>query len=136
MTTTFMSAAGPGETLTQAVARRLRGQLAELRISQHELAEITGWGRMYVGRRISGETPMDTADLEQIEDLVGISARYLVTGEPPATLAPHVGGAASSKLLRRRTAKPRHHFSTDKTVDWPVRAALLPARIPVINVAA
>jgi hypothetical protein len=63
--TAIGAAVNPGENLTQAVARRLRGQLAELRISQLVLCEITGWGRMYIGRRLSGETPMDIADLER-----------------------------------------------------------------------
>jgi transcriptional regulator with XRE-family HTH domain len=118
--TTAVSAVNPGETLTQAVARRLRGQLAEQRISQLQLCDITGWGRMYIGRRLSGETPIDTADLEHIESTIGISVRYLVTGELPAIVAPFGVGVVGGKALRRRSSKAPSRRSTHQSVDWHV----------------
>jgi len=116
VSTAAIAAVNPGETLPQAVARRLRGQLAELRITQLQLGALTGWGRMYIGRRLSGETPIDTADLEHIEQTVGVSVAYLVTGQPP----PLIGGAASPNPLRRRMIKGSQRIRADKPVDWLV----------------
>ena len=69
------------ENLTAMVARRLRGQLAELRINQKQFAELTGWGRASVYRRLIGATALNTAELEHIEQVTGIHTMYLLTGE-------------------------------------------------------
>ena len=76
------------EPLTAAVARRLRGLMAEIRLNQTQVAERTGWGRMYLSRRLSGQTPMDTSDLETIEAATSISVAYLITGEGPRMVGP------------------------------------------------
>jgi transcriptional regulator with XRE-family HTH domain len=69
-----------GQTLTDAVARRLRGQLAEKRITGLRLAELTGMGRAMVSRRLNGDTALNTDELELIEQVTGISVVYLLTG--------------------------------------------------------
>lgn len=84
-----------GETLTQAVARRLRGQLAEKQISGLQLAQMTGLGRSLINRRLQGETALNTDELEQIEQATGISATYLLTGIRPDQDDPDGGGAPS-----------------------------------------
>jgi transcriptional regulator with XRE-family HTH domain len=89
------------ESLSDAVARRLRGLLAELRINQKELGERTGWGRAYVYRRLTGETPLDTADLERIERTTGIRAVYLV-GESGPRYTPPSGPRDGVGLLLPR----------------------------------
>jgi transcriptional regulator with XRE-family HTH domain len=74
---------GAEETLQAAVARRLRGLLAEIRMTKTEFAERVGWDRGYLYRRLSGETPIDVADLDTIEHTVRIRADYLVGGHEP-----------------------------------------------------
>lgn len=68
------------ETLTEAVARRLRGQLAEHRITQRRLGQLTGWSAMYISRRYVGETALDVKDLETIHAVTGITPEILLTG--------------------------------------------------------
>ena len=68
------------ETLPEAVARRLRGQLAEHRITQRRLGQLTGWSAMYISRRYVGETALDVKDLETIHAVTGISPAILLTG--------------------------------------------------------
>jgi len=82
---------GGGETLQAAVARRLRGILAEVRMSKTEFAARLGWDRGYLYRRLSGETPIDVADLGLIEQSTRIRAEYLVGGHEPK-LNPPGGG--------------------------------------------
>jgi len=89
---------GGGETLQAAVARRLRGLLAEARISKTEFANRTGWDRGYLYRRLSGETPIDVADLDIIEHTVGFRADYLVGGHEPKQLPPPSGGAPAGPI--------------------------------------
>lgn len=124
------------EPLTAAVARRLRGLLAELRISQKEFGERTGWGRAYVYRRLIGETPIDTADLEHIQETTGIQVLYLVgeTGpryaKPTANTNRAPGDDGSSRLpdLNRR---PIHY---EDGVLRPFRR-LSPRVIPISELA-
>lgn len=134
----------PGETLSKAIARRLRGQLAELQISQLDLCDLTGWGRMYIGRRLSGEKAIDVSDLEHIEGTVGIRAVYLLNGEQPALVdTPPVfpidrhrikRGAAHSPANKQRTRKPRR--SNAKSDGWSVSPRLKPAPMPSEKLAA
>lgn len=79
------------ESLTEAVARRLRGQLAERRITQKRFQEMTGWGRMYVYRRLTGEKALDTAELQLIEEAAGIPVARLLADKPVGELTdmPH-----------------------------------------------
>jgi transcriptional regulator with XRE-family HTH domain len=70
-----------GEPLSLAVARRLRGILAEARISQKTLQDLTGWGRGHVQQRYYGKVPLNVAELEHIEQTVGIRTEYLMTGQ-------------------------------------------------------
>ena len=80
------------ETLQAAVARRLRGVLAEIRMTKTEFAARLGWDRGYLYRRLSGETPLDVADLGHIEQITRIRAGYLVGGRG-LKLTPPGGGA-------------------------------------------
>jgi transcriptional regulator with XRE-family HTH domain len=56
-------------------------------MTKTEFAERVGWDRGYLYRRLSGETPIDVADLDDIEHAVRIRADYLVGGHEPK-LAP------------------------------------------------
>jgi transcriptional regulator with XRE-family HTH domain len=108
---------GGGETLQAAVARRLRGVLAEIRMNKTEFAARLGWDRGYLYRRLSGETPVDVADLGHIEQVTRIRAAYLVGGRglklnPPGGGAPVAPMPEVESLLsglnRRPFAYKRH----------------------------
>jgi len=86
---------GGEETLQAAVARRLRGLIAEIRMSKTEFAERVGWDRGYLYRRLSGETPIDMADLDAIEHTVRFRADYLVGGHEPKMAPPPTPGGGS-----------------------------------------
>ncbi len=105
--------------MTQASARRLRGQLAERNISGLMLANMTGLGRSTIDRRLRGLTALNTDELEAIERATGISAVYLLTGQMhgPPHLSPDGGDAlghvpASERVagrgqVRRQGLEPR-----------------------------
>ena len=107
MTTLSVIDGNGGETLTVAVARRLRGQMAEKRITNVELAKRTGWGRQMVSRRVNGETALNTDELETIEAVAGISAIFLLTGhrvaESPRPDDPDGGSSVRHQGLEPRT---------------------------------
>ena len=69
---------GKSEPLSAKVARRLRGQLAELRISGSSLARITGLTQSKVSRRLTGDAPLELDELQMIEEATGISMAYLL----------------------------------------------------------
>jgi transcriptional regulator with XRE-family HTH domain len=97
---------GRNETLTMAVARRLRGKLAERRISGLRLAEMTGLGRSLVNRRLQGETAMNTDELELIERVTGISAVYLLTGMRQETPRPDGPDGGDECAIRDLNPEP------------------------------
>lgn len=68
------------ESLTHAVARRFREQLAGRNLTRREVARLLNRSEPWVGRRASGQTPFTTDDLSDIERVTGISAVYLVSG--------------------------------------------------------
>jgi transcriptional regulator with XRE-family HTH domain len=86
------------ETLQAAVARRLRGVLAEIRMTKTEFAARLGWDRGYLYRRLNGETPLDVADMGHIEQVTRIRAGYLVTGRGFRVTPPPGGGAPAAPL--------------------------------------
>lgn len=99
------------ETLTEAVSRRLRGQLAERQINQKMFGELTGWGRATVYRRLVGETPLDTSELQHIEEVTGITVAYLLTG----TYSPvPTDGLLSAQGSRPIRSAKRHNKPVDE----------------------
>lgn len=90
---------GAGETYTEAVARRLRGQLAERRISAVRLSGMLGMSRAAIGRRLNGETALNTDELAEISRLTGISIGYLTTG---TAVNPRPDGPDGGTVLRSR----------------------------------
>lgn len=75
----------PDEPLAAAVARRLRGQLAEQRMTLEDLGKVLGLSKMAASRRVNGETPISLAELELIEAATPITAAYLLTGHHPSS---------------------------------------------------
>lgn len=69
------------EPLSQAVARRLRGILAEQKISGSALAEEMGMKQASMSRRTTGVTPLTLDELSQIAEILGVSEWWLLTGQ-------------------------------------------------------
>lgn len=69
------------ETLTEATARRLRGLLAEHRISGSAVARAIGYPQSAISRRMLGKTDMSIPEIEAICATTGFSAQYLVFGQ-------------------------------------------------------
>ncbi|WP_160665382.1 helix-turn-helix domain-containing protein [Pseudarthrobacter sp. ATCC 49987] len=68
------------ESLSVAVARRLRGQLAERNIKGSELARLTGLPQSTVSRKLLGGTPFTLDELQSICEVSGISLEYILVG--------------------------------------------------------
>lgn len=72
------------KSLAEAVAGRVRAELAVLRISGAELARRMEVSQAYVWRRLNGETPFDVADLDRIAALIGVPVDRFLTSERSA----------------------------------------------------
>ena len=68
----------PPQGLTSRIARALRGLLAERQISGNRLAHETGLSQSRISRRLTGEYPLDTDELETILTFVGVSLDELL----------------------------------------------------------
>ena len=104
MTTLRVIDGFPSESLTEATARRLRGQLAEMNISNRTLATRLAVSRELVNRRTKGETSMSAEDMEHIENVTGISAIYLISGTKNP---PDPNGPGGSKKCATRDSNPQ-----------------------------
>lgn len=86
------------ESRTEATARRLRGALAEIKMSARQLSMKLGVSYTWMSRRINAKTPMTVEDLDAIERATGISAVYLLGGheESRRPVGPNGGFAVGS----------------------------------------
>lgn len=64
--------------LRQYVAAEVRAALARRRMSAVALAAAMGRSRSYLSRRLTGETALDTDDLDAIAHLVGVPLVELI----------------------------------------------------------
>jgi hypothetical protein len=103
----------PDEPLPQAVARRLRGQLAEHRMTLDDLGRVLGISRMGASRRVNGLTPVTLAELEIIDAMTPITATYLLTGHHPMATPP--------------PPPPAHPFEAPQTAGAPIRRLRRPS---------
>jgi len=69
------------ESRSQAVARRLRGVLAEQKISGSTLAIEMGIKQASMSRRTTGVTALTLDEISQIAEILGISEWWLLTGQ-------------------------------------------------------
>ena len=60
------------ETLSQRAARRLRGCLAENRISQTDLARVLHMPQQKVSRKVNGQTPLTLDEIQVVSDALGV----------------------------------------------------------------
>lgn len=117
-----------GETRSQAVARRLRGQLAERNITPSELARRLGVPQPKMQRRHAGKTPIQLDELDDIERVTGISAEYLLTGVK--TEMPPTGGGIRSSLHTESNRGPFHYKHNASNVV-PLRATAAAQPMPL-----
>lgn len=70
----------PGEPRRKAVARRFRGELAQLGITGVEAANICGVTQPWMSRRIKGTVAFDIDDLDMVCERLGIFYEYVASG--------------------------------------------------------
>ena len=75
----YIDPANATETRVQAVARRLRMELARVGISPTAAARALGMSQPWLSRRVNGVVPLDIADLDRLSQL-GVSYVYVVSG--------------------------------------------------------
>jgi transcriptional regulator with XRE-family HTH domain len=75
-----------GEILARAVAAEVRAEMARQQVNQQQVAEVLGFSRQALSRRITGEIPFDVAELGQIAHFLGV---------PVSRLMPATNGIAS-----------------------------------------
>jgi len=102
MDTTHATADTLDASLPSVAAARLRGYLAERRISHKTFGEMVGWDRGRYQLRLAGKVPLNLADLEEIEARAGISAIYLLTGITNSPPLPPSSGPRPSPVRRLR----------------------------------
>jgi transcriptional regulator with XRE-family HTH domain len=77
---TAISEQHSSESLSVAVARRLRGQLAERNIKGSALSRMTGLPQQTISRKLLGGTPFTLDELHDICDVTGISLEFILLG--------------------------------------------------------
>jgi hypothetical protein len=64
-------------TLNTAVTAEIRAEIARADIRQGTMAALCGWAPMYFSRRMTGQTPWSTDDLETVAGALGIEVSQL-----------------------------------------------------------
>ncbi|MDZ7886562.1 MAG: helix-turn-helix transcriptional regulator [Mycobacterium sp.] len=100
------------ETLTDQVASRLRGQLAERNIKHKLVTELTGWGKTTVYRKLHGISPLDTNELDALWRLFGISPAFLMTGRRDDETPRPSGPGGSQSHPWESNPRPIHYQDT------------------------
>lgn len=105
MTTLIVVDGDRDESRSHAVARRLRGALAERRISVSEVARRIGMTQAALSRRMTGHVEFGVDLLDQICEATGISFMFVTTGMKEAPAGPDGPdeGSSASAPSRART---------------------------------
>jgi len=105
MSTSLKVAPERGESLNDAVARRLRGSFAEQRVSASAVARAIGMTQQALSRRMVGTTPLTLGELEQICVATGTDLGWVITGstKPPSPEGPDGGSSVRHQGLEPRT---------------------------------
>jgi transcriptional regulator with XRE-family HTH domain len=118
MTTLMVVDGRADETRTEAIARRLRGELGQLNLSISEVARRTGLSQPALSRRMTGQIAFDIEELDLICTTLGISFDYVTTGarvipvmppDPPS--GPRQRSQGPIKKGGRRSNSPVGEFS-------------------------
>ena len=97
----------------QDVAAKLRGYLAEKRITKHQLAERLGQTDFWVGRRTNGQTPITVGELLTIADTLGEPLERFLPPRPGSSRSVYDYGSEgwgfeSLRARPRRRERRRH----------------------------
>lgn len=66
-------------SFNSAVTARIRAELDDRSITQHDAAARLGWHQSYLSRRLTGAVPWTTDDIEQVAGLLDLAPWQLVT---------------------------------------------------------
>lgn len=132
MTTLMVVDGNRGESRSAAVARRLREELAGRRLSVSEIARRLGTTQQKLSRRMTGMTPWDVDELDDVCAAAGISFDYVTTGirEIPTPKGPDGGGVVEPP----RGIEPLT-YSLQATQQGPERITIPGHVIPLRRVA-
>lgn len=115
MTTLTVVDYHPDETRSEAVARRLRGELAQLHISASEAARRLGFTQAFLSRRLTGRVPFHVDELELICTTLGLSFVYITSGIralPDGPPAPDGGDKVNWRARRDSNSQPSDQYLT------------------------
>lgn len=125
MTTSLTAVAGGrSETLTEAVARRLRGALAELQISHAEAGRRIDINPSGMSRRMKGKHPWDLDELQLLADTCGVDITYVLTGIRNAE-NPHPEGPGGG-VVRHQGLEPRTRWYGEQPSSDELWAPVVP----------
>lgn len=108
-----------GETRSSAVARRLRGQLAERNVTVSELARRLGVPQQKLQRRHAGKTEFKLDEIDDIAAVTGIDAVFLLTGLKTETPPTRGGGI---KSLHTESNRGPFHYKRNPSRPNPFHA--------------
>ncbi|WP_442864721.1 helix-turn-helix domain-containing protein [Arthrobacter sp. HY1533] len=96
-----------GESRSQAVARRLRGQIAESSLTQTELEARSGISQQKISRLTRGRQDIKIVEVEQLANAAGFDLDYILTGIKRQT--PPTGGGVNLSLHTESNRRPFHY---------------------------
>ncbi|WP_141136461.1 helix-turn-helix domain-containing protein [Rhodococcoides kyotonense] len=108
MTTQLELVRGSGESRSEAVARRLRGQIAEQRLTVMSVAKATGIARSTLMRKLDGDSapkPFDIDELDRLAAVLDLRMAWLTDGEGNAR-NPHPDGPDGGFTVRPKGFEP------------------------------
>ena len=130
MTTSLKPIAGGlKETRTDAVARRLRGELAERQISHSEAGRRIGINPSGMSRRMKGKHPWDLDELALVEETCGIDLDYVLTGRRNAE-NPHPDGPDGGDAVRHQGLEPRTRWYVENPRTEELWGEVVPLFVP------
>ncbi len=75
------------QSFTARVAAEVRAELVRQKLSHRQFAERVGISQPQISKRLSGELPMDTAELERFAAALGVPIERFLTAPSPASAA-------------------------------------------------
>ncbi|QHB37265.1 immunity repressor [Gordonia phage Gudmit] len=118
MTTLMMVDGDRGESRSEAVARRLRGELAERRISISEAARRVGMTQGALSRRMTSHVAFSVDEVDELCAATGASYVYVTTGIRETPAGPQGPDGGDVSLLPGSNWRPNAY----KVVSLPARS--------------
>ncbi len=123
--TTLMVVDGyhPNEARTQAIARRLRSELASINLKGAAAARRAGVTQAWMSRRLNGTVSFAVDELDMICDKLGLPFDYIVTGiraiDTPGGPPPTGGGQRANPSLLLPRMDSNHQPSDCLLIRFP-----------------